>query len=87
MRYRFKCATPYTLNGRRFKKGDITDDQDMAISLHYLFEEAVETQEEVTTAMSKRDLQKVAEQLKIDVVKSWTKRQLIDNINKFQRNE
>lgn len=81
MKYRFKCDTPYVLNGRRFVKGDITEDAKLALSLHYLFEEVVEKVEEIPLEkMSITDLQKLAEQLKIEIVKSWSRAKLINKI-------
>ncbi len=80
--YRFKCATPYTLNGKSFSEGDITEDADMAISFHYLFEEIV-SDERVDESMSKKDLQKFAEEHNMVLAKSCTKTQLINKINEI----
>jgi len=81
MKYRFKCETPYVLNGREFKKGDITEDAKLALTLHYLFEEVVEKEPEMPLEeMHILDLQKVAEQLNIKIVKSWSKSKLINKI-------
>lgn len=80
MKYRFKSLAPYSLNGREYKLGDITEDKLLAKRFHYLFEEVYE--DGINEDMGRKKLLKIAKKYNILVGRNTTTAQLVDKINR-----